>query len=138
MLASLPRMGDGVSKVLHGVRHVPHSYVEQLVREELVHGVECKAGDWARYDLGPNDVQKRSQKQDGIQIVKIPETQNKYNSTNHGQGSISPTFFKQLFCAQILKAQKNSQLKRLFAISGSSGCKSWHVNTLMQLFIWTS
>ena len=40
------------------------------------------------------------------------------------QGSISPTFHVQLLCLQIPKAQKDSQLKQLFALLGSAGIKA--------------
>ena len=36
------------------------------------------------------------------------------------KGSISPTFYEQLLRAQIPKAQKDSQVKQLFVLSGSS------------------
>ena len=43
------------------------------------------------------------------------------------QGSILPSFYGQLFCAQIPKAQKDSQIKQLFALLGpayvKAGCK---------------
>jgi len=40
------------------------------------------------------------------------------------QGSISPTFYEQLLRKQIPKAQKDSQVKQLFALSGSAGVKA--------------
>ena len=41
-------------------------------------------------------------------------------------GSISPAFYEQLLCVQIPKAQKDSQLKQLFALLGSAGIKAAH------------
>ena len=38
--------------------------------------------------------------------------------------SISPTFYRQLLRTQILKAQKDSQFKQLFALLGSAGVKA--------------
>ena len=38
-------------------------------------------------------------------------------------GFISPTFYSQLLCLQIPKVQKDSQVKQLFALSGSAGIK---------------
>ena len=40
--------------------------------------------------------------------------------------SISPTFYAQLLRAHIPKAQKDSQLKQLFALPGSAGVKAGH------------
>ena len=39
-------------------------------------------------------------------------------------GPISPTIYAQLLRTQIPKAQKDSQLKQLFALSGSAGVKA--------------
>ena len=50
----------------------------------------------------------------------------------HIQGSILPTFSKQLLRSQILKVPKDSQVKQLFAFSGSP-CIKLRINTLMKL-----
>ena len=42
------------------------------------------------------------------------------------QGSISPTFYEQLLCVQIPKAQKDSQVKQLFALLGPAWVKAAH------------
>ena len=42
----------------------------------------------------------------------------KQEASSNDLGSISPTFYK-----QITKAQKDSQFKQLFALSGSAGVK---------------
>ena len=47
-------------------------------------------------------------------------------------GSISPTFYAQLFCSQIPKAQKDSQVKQLFTLLGSGSVKATH-NMLVKL-----
>ena len=40
------------------------------------------------------------------------------------QESISPTFWEQLLCTKIPKAQKDSQVKQLFALLGSDSIKA--------------
>ena len=43
---------------------------------------------------------------------------------NKYQGSISPSFYEQLLHPQIPKAQKDSQVKQLFAFLGSESVKA--------------
>ena len=63
--------------------------------------------------------------QDGL-LQHRSETQDTTTSTLGHQVPISPTFYKQLLCMQIPKAQKDNQLKQLFALSGSAGIKALH------------
>ena len=49
----------------------------------------------------------------------------KYAGIEPNQGSISPTFYKQLLCMQIQKAQKKTfKLSRFFALLGSTSVKA--------------
>ena len=58
-----------------------------------------------------------------MEIKGIPRVIRRHHQLVH-QGSISPTLYVQLLCLQIPKAQKDSQLKQLFALLGSARVKA--------------
>ena len=63
----------------------------------------------------------------GPEYARMPRMKSLHNYfllVGQGQGSISPSFYKQLLRAHIPKSQKDSQIKQLFELFGPACVKT--------------